>query len=215
MCSRIAVYHPATGGALNLLGHEVPPNYNAAPTESLPIIRTYRDTGEKELILARWGILPFWVTEPDETKPYYKARAESIKPGDKVFWDSKDRHCVIPAGAFYKWSQADKSPYLIQTEPPDILYIAGLWRRWKNRDYAVVSFSVITTISHQSISDISRSSPVMLRQDQQDEWLSCDYESGRHLLEVYQGKLSKYRVNPELLNNPGNKGADCIQRLSC
>lgn len=214
MCGRLAVYNPKTGGSLHLLGHEFPPNYNAAPTESLPIIINSAETGGKELIIARWGLLPFWVKEPNKIKPYFNTRADNIKPTNKVFWDSKDRHCIVPAGGFYEWSQVDKSPYLIQAESLDILYIAGLWRRWKNKDYVVVSFSLITTKSNQAVFDIHHRSPVILDENEQDEWLSCDYESGKHLLDVYTGNLTEFEVDPKVVNNARNKGIDCVQPLS-
>ena len=213
MCGRLVVYNPKTGGAIRILGHEIPPNYNAAPSESLPIIRNNVETGERELSIARWGILPFWAKEPSKTKPFFNTRADNIKPTNKVFWDSKDRHCLIPTGGFYEWSEVDKSPYLIQAEPLDIFYIAGLWRRWKNEDYVLDSFSVITTKPHQVLADIQHRSPVILNEDELDEWLSSDYESGKHLLDVYKGNLAKYKVDPKLVNNARNKGADCLQSL--
>ena len=35
-------------------------DYNIAPTTHQPIIRQSRETGERELILARWGLVPFF-----------------------------------------------------------------------------------------------------------------------------------------------------------
>lgn len=210
MCGRLIVYNPKTGDGLKLLGHDIPPNFNAAPTESLPIIKIDTETNERELSLARWGILPFWVREPKKTKPFFNARADNIKPTNKVFWDSKDRHCLVPAGGFYEWSEHDKQPYLIQTDPPEIFYIAGLWRRWKNQDFVLDSFSVITTKPHSVLSDIHHRSPVILNASQQDQWLSSDYESGKHLLDVYQGNLVRHKVDPKVVNNARNKAADCL-----
>lgn len=210
MCGRLVVYNPKTGGELRLLGHEIPSNFNAAPSEYLPIVRNNPECGDKELVMARWGILPVWTTEPKKVKPYFNTRADNLKPTNKVFWDSRDRHCLVPAGGFYEWSEHDKQPYFIRTEPPDVFYIAGLWRRWKSDQDVIDSFSVITTRPHSVLADIHHRSPVILKSAQQDKWLSTDYASGKDLLGVYDGALSKHKVDPKVVNNARNKQPDCI-----
>ena len=39
-------------------------DYNVAPTTDQPIIRQSWETGEQELILARWGLVPFFTQRP-------------------------------------------------------------------------------------------------------------------------------------------------------
>jgi putative SOS response-associated peptidase YedK len=34
-------------------------DYNIAPTTYQPIIRESRESGEREMVLARWGLVPF------------------------------------------------------------------------------------------------------------------------------------------------------------
>jgi putative SOS response-associated peptidase YedK len=36
------------------------PSYNVAPQTFQPIIRLNRDTGEREGVMMRWGLVPFW-----------------------------------------------------------------------------------------------------------------------------------------------------------
>ena len=38
-------------------------DYNVAPTTHQPIIRQSRETGERELILGRWGLVPFFTKD--------------------------------------------------------------------------------------------------------------------------------------------------------
>ena len=35
----------------------ITPNYNVAPGDPQPVIRRIRDTGERELVMMRWGIV--------------------------------------------------------------------------------------------------------------------------------------------------------------
>jgi putative SOS response-associated peptidase YedK len=42
----------------------IAPNHNVAPGDFQPVIRRSRDTGERELVLMRWGIVP-WFAKSD------------------------------------------------------------------------------------------------------------------------------------------------------
>jgi putative SOS response-associated peptidase YedK len=37
------------------------PSWNVAPQTFQPVIRLNRDTGEREIVLMRWGLIPFWI----------------------------------------------------------------------------------------------------------------------------------------------------------
>jgi hypothetical protein len=39
---------------------DIPPSYNIAPTTPQPIVRLDRDTGEREFVMMRWGLIPSW-----------------------------------------------------------------------------------------------------------------------------------------------------------
>jgi putative SOS response-associated peptidase YedK len=36
-------------------------SYNVAPQTFQPIVRLNRETGEREIVLMRWGLVPFWM----------------------------------------------------------------------------------------------------------------------------------------------------------
>jgi putative SOS response-associated peptidase YedK len=44
---------------LNVMGN-IPPRYNAAPSQELLAIRENHRTGERSLDLIRWGLIPYW-----------------------------------------------------------------------------------------------------------------------------------------------------------
>jgi putative SOS response-associated peptidase YedK len=54
-----------------------PPRYNIAPTDQIPIVRIDPRDGERELIMARWGLIPFWMKEKPRV-PHINARAETV-----------------------------------------------------------------------------------------------------------------------------------------
>jgi putative SOS response-associated peptidase YedK len=40
---------------------DLAPSYNVAPQTFQPVIRLSRETGEREMALMRWGLIPFWI----------------------------------------------------------------------------------------------------------------------------------------------------------
>ena len=55
-------------------------DYNIAPTTFQPVIRLSRDSGEREMALLRWGMVPFFASSLKEFKGMstFNARAESV-----------------------------------------------------------------------------------------------------------------------------------------
>ena len=39
---------------------ELAPTYNAAPQSFQPVIRLNAETGEREIALMKWGLVPYW-----------------------------------------------------------------------------------------------------------------------------------------------------------
>ncbi len=62
-------------------------DYNVAPTTHQPIIRQSRESGERELVLARWGLVPFFTKDlrtskacPPSTR--VPRRSPRLRPGE-------------------------------------------------------------------------------------------------------------------------------------
>jgi putative SOS response-associated peptidase YedK len=36
-------------------------SFNVAPQTFQPVIRLNRDSGEREIVLMRWGLIPYWI----------------------------------------------------------------------------------------------------------------------------------------------------------
>jgi len=77
----------------------LPPwDYNVAPSAMQPVIRANRDTGERELVQLRWGLVPFNTRSLADLrgKSTINARAETITFG---WWSQpfKKRRCLVPA----------------------------------------------------------------------------------------------------------------------
>ncbi len=91
-------------------------DYNVAPTTFQPIIRQSRESGEREMVLARWGLVPFFTKDLSDIKGLstINARAESITKAPTWREPMKKRRCIVPASSFYEWAKEEKplkTPY--------------------------------------------------------------------------------------------------------
>jgi hypothetical protein len=54
------------------------PSWNVAPQTFQPVVRLNRDTGEREIVLMRWGLIPYWAKDPSIGLRTINAKAETI-----------------------------------------------------------------------------------------------------------------------------------------
>ena len=112
------------------------PTYNAAPQDMHPVVRLDRETGERELTVMRWGLVPYWSKDAKIGFSTINAKAETIatSPTYREAW--KRRRCLVPAEWFYEWQKIDaktKHPYAIALKDDSLFAFAGLWERWKDK----------------------------------------------------------------------------------
>ena len=178
-------------------------DYNIAPTTFQPVVRLSRDTGERELALLRWGLVPFFATSLKEFKGMstFNARAESITTSATWREPFKRRRCLIPADGFYEWltkmsepkagmpgkrpvktvSKGTKQPFAISLTNGEPMAFAGLWDAWKEPkkspqevDRWLQSFAIVTTEANELMAPIYDRMPVILPRRDWEEWLDRD-----------------------------------------
>ncbi|RZU40329.1 SOS response-associated peptidase [Edaphobacter modestus] len=132
-----------------------PDDYNIAPSTMQPVIRANRDTGERELVQLRWGLVPFSTKNLADLKgkSTINARAESITRG---WWAQpfKKRRCLVPASGFYEWTHDDpknKRPFAFDLAKGKPMAFAGLWDAWKNPADGswLQTYTIITTDANE------------------------------------------------------------------
>src|SRR5450755_16898 len=69
--------YPTLYRAMRLPASNFPPRYNIAPTDQVPIVRVDPSDGARKLVMARWGLIPFWMKEKPKV-PHINARAETV-----------------------------------------------------------------------------------------------------------------------------------------
>jgi putative SOS response-associated peptidase YedK len=76
------------------------PAWNIAPQTLQPVVRLNRDTGKREIVLIRWGLVPFWSKDPRIGLRTINAKAETITTAPTFREAIKYRRCLVPANAF-------------------------------------------------------------------------------------------------------------------
>lgn len=211
MCGRYVIYDQLTQGNLVLLGHDIPANFNVAPTTDIPIIRRGADH-TRELYMARWGLIPNWAKDL-KIPPFFNARADKLV-GNKVFWPCIEQRCLIPMAGFYEWDQTNKQPYFIQVSDEPLFYTAGLWNRWSAPDgQQIDSATIITTDPNNTLADIHHRMPVIVAAEHYDTWLDTGFATAQNLLKPYPRPMHKYPVDSKQVNNARNNTIHCLEPM--
>jgi putative SOS response-associated peptidase YedK len=83
-------------------------DYNIVTTTYQPTIRQSRETGEREMVLARWGLVPFFTKDLKDVKGFstINARALTITKAPTWWEPFRKRRCLIPASSFGQYKRS-------------------------------------------------------------------------------------------------------------
>lgn len=215
MCGRFAFYSPSEAAAA-LFGVAtsvaVEPRFNIAPTQYIAAIRQDAQQ-ERELVMLRWGLVPFWAKDPTIGNRMINARAETVaeKPAYRAAY--RHRRCVVLADGFYEWRKdgANKVPYFISVADGKPFALAGLWENWHDGESGedLQSATLITTVANDFMAPLHHRMPVILEPGTAGEWLA----GADGLLDDVPSITPSLRAWPvdRRVNNARNEGAELIE----
>lgn len=192
----------------SLQGH-----YNIAPGSKLPVI--IRELNDNKADLMLWGLIPIWATDPKMGYKMINARSESLQ--EKVAFKKpfKSQRCIIPCNGFYEWKKKDKdkTPYYIRRKDKDLFGLAGLYDMWQDpKGKKVKSFTIVTTKPNKELKDIHDRMPVILDQENENNWMDMDTDITnvlKYLEPFKEGELETYPVSKKV-NTPKYDDLDLI-----
>jgi len=142
------------------------PSFNVAPQSVQPVVRLSPDSGEREIALLRWGLVPFWAKDAAIGYSTINARAEEAAAKPAYREAVKRRRCLVPADAFYEWQRLNaktRQPYAIALRSGEPFAMAGLWERWQPREGAALeTFTILTTDPNELLHPIHNRMPAIL-----------------------------------------------------
>ena len=217
MCGRFAFYSPSEATTA-LFGVQfdisIEARYNIAPTQFIPAVRN-DESNQRELVMLRWGLVPFWAKDPAIGNRMINARSETVteKPSFRTAY--KDRRCLILASGFYEWRKEGdvKTPYFITTADESPFAFAGLWERWSSRetDETVQTTTIITAAANDFMSTLHHRMPIILQNDAANRWLSGDNDVIANVADITP-PLKAWPVDRRV-NNARNEGPDLLNAV--
>lgn len=221
MCGRYTLYHyeDDLDALFGVAGLAPTPRFNIAPSQEVPVVRQ-RSDGVRELLMARWGLVPHWVKDVTAFKAnLFNARAEGA--GEKPsFRDAMRRsRCALPASGFYEWTSTGgaKQPYHIRRRDGRPLALAGLWSVWSKGEVRLLTCTILTTRPNEVVRPLHDRMPVILDPSELERWLDPaidDPHVVEDLLDPFDDDaLEAYPVSRQV-GNPAVDRPELIERVT-
>jgi len=200
------------------------PTFNAPPQSVQPVVRLDRDSGNRQVALMRWGLVPFWAKDAKFGYTTINARAEEAASKPAYREALKKRRCLIPADAFYEWQQLGKKtklPFAIALKSGEPHALAGLWERWQPLNEGaepappLETFTILTTDPNELMEPFHNRMPVILEPKDYDRWLDTGDPARPpvDLMRTYPAeKMAAWPVS-DRVGNVRNNDPELLQRL--
>jgi putative SOS response-associated peptidase YedK len=208
MCGRYKITKPVTK-TLDLVKTKIKvedtDNYNAHPSQQLPIIRSY--TNGKTLELSEWGLVPSWSSKLDKFSPLINARKETLV--EKITFKNliQTSRCVVPADGYYEWKREDKNktPYYFSKENDEMIFFAAIHQNGK--------FCIITREATEKISTVHHREPLIVNQSQINNYLNIKKNAMEVLSSIKPPNLKFHEISKDV-NNPINNDPALIKAIN-
>jgi putative SOS response-associated peptidase YedK len=198
--------------------HNYPPRWNAAPSQELLVIRRNHKTGDVSLDALRWGLIPYWCSDPKGGRKPINAKGETVRDLPTFREAYRKRRCIVPVDGFFEWKaikgQKAKQPYAIAMKDGAPFGIAGIWENWKEPSSGerIRTFAVITTNANALVADIHDRMPVILAPSDYSRWLG-DEPDLRELLRPFPAAPMRMWPISTRVNKPENDDAAIVEPI--
>lgn len=149
------------------------PRYNIAPTTLAPVVRRSKSRDDRVVELARWGLVPYWASDPAVGTRMFNARIETVATSRAYKRPFATRRALVPADGWYEWRKlpgGGKQPYFF-TRPGGVVF-AGLWETWRREDLNLMTFTVLTCpAAGEAMATIHDRMPYVLPPERYAAWL--------------------------------------------
>jgi putative SOS response-associated peptidase YedK len=232
MCGRFTLRTPAPRLIEIFQVDAIPqlsPRFNIAPTQLILCIRAKVEVevSEREALMMRWGLIPFWAKDASIGNRLINARSETVAEKPSFRNAYRKRRCLIMADGFYEWqklSDRTKRPHLIHLPEHQPFAIAGLWESWTDKSSDtdpgiesndITTCTLLTTTANSEMRELHDRMPVILRPEDWAAWLSETSGSQQRdglLQPLPDGSLQHFPVSTTV-NRPANDSPDCVKPL--
>lgn len=182
------------------------PRPDIRPTDRILAIAIGR-SGRRQLIDARWGLVPHFAREETPGGQTTNARSETI--AEKPTWKpsflaqgGRGGRCLIPFDVFYEWSgeKGSKVMHTITVPSNRPIAFAGLWAAWPkvpaNIPKPYLSAAIVTTAANGQMANIHDRMPAILDEDSFALWLGEASATDSELLDLLKPWPGQLQIDP-------------------
>ena len=207
MCGRYKITKPITK-TIDIVKKNIKvedsENFNAHPSQHLPIIKSY--TNGKALELCQWGLVPNWSKKLEKFSPLINARKETLT--EKITFKNliQNSRCLVIADGYFEWKREEKIklPYFFTREDNEIMFFAAI--------HQANQFCIITREATEKISAIHHREPLIINRSQINNYLNLKKDAMEILNSIKPPSLKFHEVSKDV-NNPTNNDPSLIKPL--
>ena len=204
MCGRYVVTKPVTKTkdlVKKNIKVEDKDNYNAHPTQSLPIIKSY--TNGRALENCEWGLIPSWAKDKKDFRPLINARLETLM--EKVSFKKliQTSRCLVVADGYYEWKREnkEKTPYYFTKTDSSLMFFAGIHQNNQ--------FCIITKEATNTAKEVHHREPLIIDEEQILNYLNIKKEGMDILRNIKPPELKFHEITKDV-NKPINNNSSLI-----
>lgn len=198
---------------MDALGAKVdlgPTRLNIAPTEAVPLLRR-DDSGQSELLSARWWLTPHWSKGVSQKYAMFNARCEGLRKSPAFRKPFASQRGIVPMSSFIEWrgQAGQKQPWRISNDD-EALAVAALWDVWRGDEQSLLSCTLVTTEAAQAFKPWHSRMPVMLDLESCERWLDNSAVIAESDLAFAPRLHNRLHLTPidTAVGNARNKSAD-------
>ncbi len=224
MCGRFSLAIDSedlqTAFSLGQMPPEWRPRYNITPTQQIAVVP---DASTRNVVMMRWGLVPFWAKDPSIGGRMINARAETVAEKPSFKNSLKHKRCLILADGFYEWQRSEPGakaaqPYYFSLKNGQPFAFAGLWDDWQPKGLSsepgLTTCTIITTQANEAVAPVHDRMPVILTGQAMWDWLLAEQElQVLSLLQPLAADLMRSWPISRQVNDPANDSAEIIKPL--
>ena len=182
------------------------PNYNASPSQSLPIIT---HTNSKKISFVNWALMQEMANDKSVSHKLLTIPIDSVLNKNALKNALVKSRCIIPANGYFAWKQYGKKhkvPHYFRHPSLNIMSMAGIWEEYEDLNGSIKqTFKILVKPNATDNTEFDNLMPVIIRKEDETKFLN-DYTQLDELISiVLRDDASKALINhsvSSLITNP-------------
>lgn len=193
---------------------DLPPRFNIAPSQRVPVVGVKPDGRRRGLAMLQWGFLPRFANDAKSGPRPINARSETLL-GKPLFRDAAiRRRCLMPASGFFEWKAVGKRKHAhyVTLRGGEPMSFAGLWETWGRGPERIASCCIITVPANDALKTLHDRMPTILPAASFDDWLNPETPIDRAMELLRPYNTEEIAITPvgPAVNSVANDGPECI-----